>query len=440
MVAPEYEALWDRLDIDKEKLSGMVKAAGERYDEVFKTQPNRPEGMKYFDEFWAGFQTKRIAEINEAKAKGAPAVGTFCIFVPEEIVVGAGGVCYGLCSGSPASIPEAEKELPRNICPLIKSGHGFKMMRACGYTQSADFIYGETTCEAKKKTWEVLGEHHPMHTMHIPQKKDAKSLKLWGEEIRDFKEHISEVVKRPVSFEEMKKGTEIINAKRQALRRFDALRGLYPESIPVSGKDGLLISQLSFIDDPVRFTEKLNTLCDELEERVADKVSVFEGKPARLMVLGTPFAAPNWKLHHIVETSGAAIINEESCIGHRYYKDDVDLEGVENEQQLLDRMLNRYAAIDCACFTPNQERIDKIVRMYKERQADGVIYYTLSFCHTYNVESFLVAEALKKEGIPFLAIESDYSPEDAGQIKTRVEAFIESITFREQAAGFKGIA
>ena len=439
MVAPEYEALWDRLDIDKEKLGGMVKAAGARYDEVFKTQSNRPEGMKYFDEFWAGFQTKRIAEINEAKAKGAPAVGTFCIFVPEEIVVGAGGVCYGLCSGSPASIPEAEKELPRNICPLIKSGHGFKLMRACGYTQSADFIYGETTCEAKKKTWEVLGEHHPMHTMHIPQKKDAKSLKLWGEEIREFKEHISEVVKRPVSFEEMKRGTEIINAKRQALRRFDSLRGLYPDTIPVSGKDGLLISQLSFIDDPVRFTEKLNTLCDELEERVADKVSVFEGKPARLMVLGTPFAAPNWKLHHIVETSGAAIINEESCIGHRYYKDDVDLEGVENEQQLLDRMLKRFAAIDCACFTPNQDRIDKIVRMYKERQADGVIYYTLSFCHTYNVESFLVAEALKKEKSPFLAIESDYSPEDAGQIKTRVEAFIESITFRDQAAGFKGI-
>ncbi|MGE4296053.1 MAG: double-cubane-cluster-containing anaerobic reductase [Campylobacterales bacterium] len=439
MVAPEFEALWDSLNIDKEKLGGMVKAAGARYDELFKTQKNRPEGMKYFDEFWAGFQTVRIQEINDAKKKGAPAVGTFCIFVPEEIVVGAGGVCYGLCSGSPASIPEAEKELPRNICPLIKSGHGFKMLRACGYTQSADFIYGETTCEAKKKTWEVLATHHPMHVMQIPQKKDAASMKLWASEIGHFKEHIAEVVKRPVTLEEMKKGTEIINAKRQALRRFDALRGMNPDVLPVSGKDGLLVSQISFIDEPVRFTAKLNALCDEIEERLKNKVSVFEGKPARLMVLGTPFAAPNWKLHHIVETSGAAIINEESCIGHRYYKDDVNLEGVKTEDELMARMLERYAKIDCACFTPNQERIDKIVQMYKERQADGVIYYTLSFCHTYNVESFLVSEALKKANIPFLAIESDYSPEDAGQIKTRVEAFVESINFRDQAAKFKGV-
>lgn len=439
MTQEQINTLWDSLDIDKEKLSGMVKGAVARHEEVFKSQKNRPKGMDYFDNFWAGFQTTRIQEIADAKKKGAPAVGTFCIFVPEEIVVGAGGVCYGLCSGSPASIAEAEKELPRNICPLIKSGHGFKTMKSCGYTQAADFIYGETTCEAKKKTWEILGTHHPMHVMHIPQKKDRESLKVWASEISKFKEHISEVVKRPLSLEEMKKGTEIINNKRKALRRFDALRGMNPDVIPVSGRDGLLISQISFIDEPVRFTQKLNELCDELDERVKNSVTVFEDKPARVMVLGTPFAAPNWKLHHIVETSGAAIINEESCIGHRYYKDDVDLDGVTTEEQLLQRMLDRFAKIDCACFTPNEDRIEKIIKMYKDRKADGVIYYTLSFCHTYNVESFLVSKALEKEGIPYLAIESDYSPEDAGQIKTRVEAFVESISFRDQAKKFKGI-
>ena len=97
-------------------------------------------------------------------------------------MVGAGGACYGLCGGSPTTIADAETELPRNICPLIKSAHCFKLQRTCPYTQSSDFIYGETTCEAKKKTWEILDKHHPVHVMNIPHMKREKDLKSWKEE------------------------------------------------------------------------------------------------------------------------------------------------------------------------------------------------------------------------------------------------------------------
>lgn len=428
----QYHELWNKLGIDTQKITAGVEGAIKRHEEVFLTQTNRPAAMGYFDNFWRNLQTGRIAELNVLKEQGKPLVGTFCIFVPEESVVAAGGACYGLCSGSPASIPEAEKELPRNICPLIKSAHGFKMLKMCGYTQSADFIYGETTCEAKKKTWEVLSTHHPVHVMQIPQKKDEKSMILWSKEVEEFNAHIEEVVGRELSLEELKSGVTIINAKRAALRRLDKLRG-NPNNTPISGKDGLLVSQISFVDEPVRFTEALNALCDELDIRAANGVGVFDDESVRLMVLGTPFAAPNWKLHQVVENSGAAIINEESCIGHRYYKDDVELDGVSTKEELTAKMMERYKKIDCACFTPNEERIQKIVSMFKEREADGVIYYTLSFCHTYNVESFLVEKALKSEGIPYLAIESDYSPEDTGQIKTRVEAFVESVKIRKSA-------
>jgi benzoyl-CoA reductase/2-hydroxyglutaryl-CoA dehydratase subunit BcrC/BadD/HgdB len=210
-----------------------------------------------------------------------------------------------------------------------------------------------------------------------------------------------------------------------------------PDVIPISGKDALFINQMGFLDDPRRYTQKVNELCDELEKRIEENNSVFEKDTPRLMVLGTPIAPPNWKLHTAVEGSGGAIINEESCIGHRYYKDNVDLDSVETEEDLMKQLMQRYSAVDCACFTPNTPRIDKILKMYEDRKADGVIYYTLSFCHTYNVESHLVTEALEAAGIPCLVIESDYSPEDAGQIKTRVEAFLESISFKKKAKNFK---
>ncbi len=432
-----HKDLLGSIGVDVERHAKMMGMGLEAYKTQFMSQVNRPKGMEYFDWFMSEIQGQRIAEINRLRAEKKPAVGTFCIFVPEEIVTGAGGACYGLCGGSPATIADAETELPRNICPLIKSAHGFKLQRTCAYTQSSDFIYGETTCEAKKKSWEILAKHHPVHVMNIPHMKREKDLRMWKEEIVEFKEHIEEVTGKKLSLEEMKEGTRVINEKRKALLRLDALRGMNPELMPISGKDALFVTQMGFLDDPVRYTQKVNELCDELEQRVKDSVSVFPKDTPRLMVLGTPFAPPNWKLHNAVENTGGAIINEESCIGHRYFKDNVDLEGVNDEDTLMERLMERYAQIDCACFTPNTARTDKIVQMYKDRQADGVIYYTLSFCHTYNVESHLVTEALEKEGIPCLVIESDYSPEDAGQIKTRVEAFLESLTFKKKAHAFK---
>ncbi|MDX1810037.1 MAG: double-cubane-cluster-containing anaerobic reductase [Sulfurospirillaceae bacterium] len=434
-----HRELLSGIGLDVDRHAKMMAAGLEGYKQQFLSQPNRPEGMKYFDWFMSEIQGERIAEINRLRANKKPAVGTFCIFVPEEIIVGAGGACYGLCGGSNATIADAETELPRNICPLIKSAHGFKLQRTCGYTQSSDFIYGETTCEAKKKSWEILDKHHPVHVMNIPHMKREKDLQMWKEEIQDFKSHIEDVTGEKLSLEEMKEGTRIVNEKRKALQRLDSLRGMHPDVVPISGKDGLFVTQVGFMDDPVRYTQKVNELCDELEKRVEKKVSVFEKDTPRLMVLGTPFAPPNWKLHGAVETTGGAIINEESCIGHRYYKDNVDLDDVTNEDEMLQKLLDRYAKVDCACFTPNTPRIDKILQMYKDRKADGVIYYTLSFCHTYNVEAHLVMEALEKEGIPCLLIESDYSPEDVGQIKTRVEAFLESLTFKKKAKAFKGI-
>lgn len=436
MGVEQHKDLLGSIGVDVERHAKMMGMGLEAYKAQFLGQPNRPKGMAYFDWFMSEIQGQRIAEINALRAQKKPAVGTFCIFVPEEIVVGAGGACYGLCGGSNATIADAETELPRNICPLIKSAHGFKLQRTCAYTQSSDFIYGETTCEAKKKAWEILAKHHSVHVMNIPHMKREKDLKMWQEEIAEFKAHIEEVTEKKLSLEEMKEGVRKVNAKRAALQRLDALRGMNPDVMPISGKDCLWITQVGFMDDIERYTAKINELCDELEERVKNQESVFPKDTPRLMVLGTPFAPPNWKLHTAVETTGGCVINEESCIGHRYFKDNVDIEGVQNDDELYARLMERYSKIDCACFTPNTGRIDKIVQMYKERRADGVIYYTLSFCHTYNVESHLVLEAMQKEGIPCLVIESDYSPEDAGQIKTRVEAFLESITFKKKAQAF----
>ncbi len=191
-------------------------------------QDNRPKGMDYFDNLIAEIHGGRIAEILEAKKKGSPVVGTFCVFVPEELIVAAGGICLGLCGGSPGSIPDAEKTLPRNICPMVKSAYGFKVGKICPYFQSVDFVYGETTCDAKKKTWELLDREVPTYVMEIPQMKRERDRTMWLEEVKDFKKKMEDVTKKPITVEALQKATKVMNAKRKALQRLTTLRSHTP--------------------------------------------------------------------------------------------------------------------------------------------------------------------------------------------------------------------
>jgi benzoyl-CoA reductase/2-hydroxyglutaryl-CoA dehydratase subunit BcrC/BadD/HgdB len=416
--------MWKDLGMDVERFDKMRLMLGEIYGKTYLTQKNRPERMVYFDGMIAELHGGRVKELLAAKAEGRPVIGTFCVYIPEEVVIAAGGICVGLCGGSQGSIPDAEKILPRNICPMVKSAFGFKVGRVCPYIQVVDFVYGETTCDAKKKTWEILDTMVPTYVMEIPQMKKESDRKMWLHEVKEFKAKIEELSGKEVTVDELTKAVRVMNDKRRALQRLNTLRHTKPT--PISGKDVLLIEQIAFYDEPVRFAAEVNELCDELEQRITAGEAVPTKDAVRIMVAGVPMALPNWKLHHLVESAGAVIVNEESCIGTRYYKDLMAEDGPDMETILTD-LTTRYMNIDCSCFTPNDERIDQVLKEFRESQADGVIHYSLQFCHTYNIEEIRIREACAREGIPYMFIESDYSPEDVGQIQTRVEAFLEQI-------------
>ncbi len=137
-------------------------------------------------------------------------------------------------------------------------------------------------------------------------------------------------------------------------------------------------------------------------------------------------AIPNWKLHSIIESMGVPVVAEESCIGSRYFTDPVEPKG-DSMESLMEALVNKYSKISCACFTPNAERVTKVVDMAKEFNASGVVYNVLQYCQTYNIGAIKVEKALKAAGVPMLKIETDYGSEDVEQIRTRVEAFTEML-------------
>ncbi|ACO87250.1 double-cubane-cluster-containing anaerobic reductase [Clostridium botulinum] len=417
----DYRKLWTDLGVDLEKHDQLCAVLPELYGSTYLTQENRPEGMNYFNFVVSEVHGLRIQELDEHRKKGGKVVGTFCVFVPEEIIVAAKALSVGLCAGSQFWIEDGEKVLPRNMCPLIKAFMGAKIGGTCPYFQSCDMVIGETTCDGKKKAWEILDEYVPVHVMDLPQMKRDKDFKKWGEEINDLIKKVEEITGNKITVEALKEGIRVTNAKRKALKRLYDLRKYKPS--PISGLDCLLITQIAFYDDPKRFTEKVHELCDELEERIKNSQ---ESNKKRILITGTPMALPNWKLHSIIESLDAEVVVEETCTGTRYFEGEVSEEG-ETLEELIKNLADRYLNINCACFTPNTGRIDDIIKYTKEYEADGVIDTNLSFCHTYAAEHRDVEAKLKEENISIMHIETDYSTEDSGQIKTRVEAFLEMI-------------
>lgn len=421
----DYKPMWAELGLNLEAHDALLGVLGQLYQDTYLTQQNRPEGMGYLDFVMSEVHGLRIKELQDAKAAGRKVVGTFCVFVPDELIVAADAVSVGLCAGAEFGFEDAEKLLPRNTCSLIKSFFGFKLNKVCPYIEAANMLVGETTCDGKKKAYEIFKGIQPnLYIMEVPQMKNPQDRETLKSEYKRFKDELEKLTGIKIDAERLRKGISMINNRRKALYRLAALRAADPS--PISGLDALLINQVAFYDDPPRFTEAVNKICDELEKRVEVGKGVFPKGTPRILVSGCPMAVPNWKLPSIIETSGAVIVGEESCIGERGTQNLVDDSG-ETVEELMDAIVARYFKIDCAIFTPNESRLEHIKNLAKKYKADGVIHYALQFCSPYVIESYPVEQALIAELIPTIRIETDYSQEDIGQLKTRIEAFIETI-------------
>jgi benzoyl-CoA reductase/2-hydroxyglutaryl-CoA dehydratase subunit BcrC/BadD/HgdB len=424
-MSEQYYEMWKSIGINIEKHNILLNALGGFYTDIYLSQKNRPKKMDYFDFVVSEIHGLRIKELNDQRAKGKKVIGAFCVYAPEELAYAADASMVGLCGGADFSVPDAEAVLPRNLCPLIKSFYGFKLNGTCPYFQSSDLVVGETTCDGKKKVYELLNELIPTYVLEVPHQPDSQKGKdFWFKELEAFKAKVEELTGNKITAEKLKAAIELINNKRKALQRLNNLRANSPS--PISGLDALLISQISFNDDPVRFTAKVNDLCVELEERVKNGVGVAPKDAPRLMISGCPMAIPNWKVHSIAQATGATVVAEESCVGSRYFIDLVEPKG-DSVNDLLWALVEKYSQIPCACFTPNDRRVESVTKMTKQFKADGVIYYTLQNCHDYNVEAVKVERALKAQDVPMLKIETDYAMGDAPQIQTRIEAFLEII-------------
>ena len=373
-----------------------------------------------FEEF-AEQRQQSFLDIKELKDKGVPIVGTFCTYFPQEIAMAMGAATVSLCSTSDETIPAAEKDLPKNLCPLIKSSYGFAATKKCPFFYFSDLVVGETTCDGKKKMYEYLSQFKDVFTMELPNRQTEDGLQLWKNEIIRFKEYLEQKFEVTITEEQIRDAVRVQNEGRVALKRLYELMKLDPA--PMKGQDLFKVLYGStFKPDRSKIPAEVNAIADKIEKEYAE--GKMEEKKPRILVTGCPIGGATEKVIKAIEDNGGIVVTFENCSGAKSIDKLVD----EDTDDIYQAIAERYLSIGCSVMTPNPNRLELLGRLMDEYQVDGVVEMILQACHTYNVESLGIRRFVNEEkGKPYISVETDYSQADVGQLNTRIAAFIEML-------------
>lgn len=372
-------------------------------------------------ETYAEARKAGFLRMKEIKEKGGRIVGIYCSFVPHELLMAAGAAAAPLCATSEEPIPAAEAHLPRNLCPLIKASYGFALTDTCPYFYFSDFIVGETTCDGKRKMFELMNDLKETYVMQLPHARTEAALQSWKEEIIRLKEKLEDFYNITITEDQIKEAIRIKNQERKAMLAFLELGKLNPS--PISGYEmGTRLDGLGFNFDMKERTAIIEQRTREVYE---DWKKNYEGKSStrpRLLITGCPNSGVRDKIIKTVEELGADVVAFDCCNGTRE-----KVEPVDESIPIYDALAKKYLNINCSVMSPNTSRMSYIDEMIDEYQIDGVIEIILQACHTYNIESYQVKKTVTDKGKSYIMIETDYSQADKGQIRTRLEAFLETL-------------
>ncbi|RLA82683.1 MAG: 2-hydroxyacyl-CoA dehydratase [Epsilonproteobacteria bacterium] len=384
-----------------------------------------PKTMDYFYNLYERVHCKH-QPLHEDKVK----VGTMCIQVPSEIIHALDAVPLRLCNGFYTDDEIGSDLLPSKSCPLVKATVG--QFASGNFSDKPDLVVSPTTCDQKAKSGAIIEEMgYKIFDMEFPRTKEsAESREYWRRSVRKFTKELSGDLNKKLTKKNLKESIKKVGYAQHLYHKLNILRK--NENSPILGLDMFLVTNAFFFDDIDNWIKATSQLLKECEQRVEDELNAATKKSPRIVYTGSPPIFPNLKIPLIVEDSDAIIVADETCSSNRMFNDMVSVdEWFVND--MVDSVADRYLkGCTCPIFTKNNDRIRRIIDLVKEYKADGVVYQAFAGCQVYEMEQRSVLQAMEKEGIPIIYLESDYSPSHLGQLTTRIEAFIESLKNRRR--------
>ncbi len=378
-----------------------------------------------FDKITTIFEHNTL-RLQEAKEAGKHVVGQFCLYSPSEIALAAGAIPVSLCGTKNDSIPAAETELPRSLCPLIKSSYGFALQKSCPYLSASDVVVADTTCDGKKKMYEYLAEKVPLILLQLPQIQDDSAMKQWREELGRLVQQFEKRFSCCITEEDLHRAIVLMNRERQALKNVMDLAKRKPS--PITGMELVEIGfKTSYFPNKEDAITLLEAVAQEMGQLADEGVTCYAQDAVRIVLTGVPVGMGSHKVVRLIEECGASVVCLDNCSGYKKTR-----VMVEEEGDALSAIAKAYLHVPCSVMSPNPHRYTTLRTLAEEFSADAIIDLTWHGCQTYDVESGRIKPFVQKTlGMPFLHLETDYSETDTEQLKVRIEAFIEMVIQRK---------
>ncbi|MHC4501774.1 MAG: 2-hydroxyacyl-CoA dehydratase [Planctomycetota bacterium] len=387
------------------------------------TAPDLSICLEYFRETVSSGSAER--ELIDFKGT---VIGTFCNFVPEELVWAAGGRTIRLCGGRADWAEAGEETVSREVCPVVKAAAALPAGDP-ELWERLDLLVVPASCDGKKKLADVLARSRPVHVMDLPAVKNSEaSRRHWQREVERLAERIERLAGTKITRAGLEWAVRLSERREEQFRRLLALRHRPSRGGAVlTGEEFLFVANASFADEPGRYTDRLETLVAAVEARHEAGWSRARPLAPRIVLAGAPLIYPNYKLLRVVEQKGAVVVADDSCAAtHRLYLHLAPRDASRRAflEALADKTLLPSA---CPCFCSSDDRIARVKELVRTSSADGVIYHQLQNCTLFAVDARILRPELERDSIPTLVVNTDYGPSDVDQIALRVEAFLEML-------------
>ena len=357
-----------------------------------------------------------------AQSQGKPIVGIMCEFTPREVILAAGGIPVCLCGGSAETIPAAEQWLPANLCPLIKSTFGYSVLGRNPFLEWASLVVGETTCDGKKKMFELLGARKPLYVLELPQKaEDADAFEHWVLEVRKFAQFLETRFGARITDAALIRSIELMNRERTLRRRLaDLMTAAEP---PLTGRQ--LLDFKSIISGIEADLQQYEVALKHYAQQLAAPGLPNQPRKVRVLLTGVPLVHGAERVLELIESCGAVVVCLENCTGLKPILEDVDLTA---EPDPIRAIAKKYYHLPCSVMTFNRRRFESLRALAAKFRPDCVVELVWQACLTYDVESHHVRQLVEEElHLPYLKITTDYSPADSARILARVQALVELV-------------
>lgn len=375
-----------------------------------------------FQDEFQDFPLKRaLSQVVQKREAGAKVVGAYCSYAPVEVIWAMGGVPAILCAFSNTPVAKAEETLPANLCPLIKSSFGFIELKTCPFFELTDAVVGETTCDGKKKMFELIDRHRPLYVMDLPQcPTNEGAVTYWRHSVNGFKTFLEEQFDTTITSEALEASIRECNEKNRLVEEIFAFGACSPSVI--TWQEMYDVSTYAMVSNGAETVAKLQEIVALLTKRKEQRLFSSKEGAKRVLITGCPIGGDVLKVLKLVDEEGATIVGLDSCTGIKPYVGAIE----EGSGDPLLAIARRYLQIPCACMTPNTGRFDVLKKQADSLKPDLVIDLVLQSCHTYNVEAVKVESFVRDDlGTNYLKVVTDFSQQDLRQLKTRIAAALE---------------